>query len=701
MALTQSDLSDLLAALKAGEMSDTIRTSLEWILQELIEAEATAVIGARPHERADARTAQRNGHRSRLLSTTAGDVELKIPKLRQGSFFPSLLERRRRIDRALFAVVMEAYVHGVSTRKVDDLVGALGVASGISKSEVSRICADLDGDLEAFRNRPLDHVEFPYVFADATYIKGRVRGRVVSRAVVVATGVSANGDREVLGVAVGDSESGAFWTSFLQGLRSRGLAGVQLVISDHHLGLKAAIAAVFIGAAWQRCRVHFMMGVLLASTRAASQVVTVPLRNWPWLYFMLAPSSDASVSSCRAGCGNGGSRCWLERSLSCRTQLCRSGPAVPDPCWPIRQGEGMDQAWGVAGADTHKDSITFAIIDSTGADVSLRSFEVTSKGVVEIIEWLRGTKVTVARVGIEGSAGWGLPVSKALVAAGFDVREVNPARTSDRRRRRRRQKTDSEDALAIAREVLADPGLPPAAAAQPVSAAHREISVVAERRRTLIRRRQRLLNEAEAVLSKLPLDLRAQLGTGTVGVRLRRLARLEADGELVEWLMEMLEDLLEWERRVDQLEERLPGLLASCGSTLTSEVGIGAVSAAELVAQVGDPSRFRSEGAFARWAGLAPVATSSGEGDGEPVRHRLDLLGNRTVNRILYVMSVTQARHDDAGKAFLARKRAEGKTGKEARRAHKRQLANRVIRRMWADHRRFTAPPKEEIASAA
>ncbi len=207
MALTQSDLSDLLAALKAGEMTDTIRTSLEWILQELIEAEATTVVGARLHERSDTRTTQRNGHRPRLLSTAAGDVELKIPKLRQGSFFPSLLERRRRIDRALCAVVMEAYLHGVSTRKVDDLVGALGVASGISKSEVSRICAELDTDLEAFRNRALDHIEFPYVFADATYIKGRVKGRVVSRAVVVATGVSANGDREVLGVAVGDSES--------------------------------------------------------------------------------------------------------------------------------------------------------------------------------------------------------------------------------------------------------------------------------------------------------------------------------------------------------------------------------------------------------------------------------------------------------------------------------------------------------------
>ena len=279
MTLSQSDLSELLAALQAGEVTDTIRTSLEWILNQLIEAEAAAVIGARPHERTDARTTQRNGHRPRLLSTTAGDVELKIPKLRTGSFFPSLLERRRRIDRALFAVVMEAYVHGISTRKVDDLVQSLGVGSGISKSEVSRICAELDRDLDAFRNRPLDHVAVPYVFADATYVKGRVNGRVVSRAVVVATGVTATGDREVLGVAVGDSEDGAFWTAFLQGLRARGLGGVQLVISDHHLGLKAAIASVFIGSAWQRCRVHFMRNVLSRVPKASAEMVAAAVRT--------------------------------------------------------------------------------------------------------------------------------------------------------------------------------------------------------------------------------------------------------------------------------------------------------------------------------------------------------------------------------------------------------------------------------------
>jgi putative transposase len=222
---------------------------------------------------------QRNGRRPRLLSTPAGDVELEIPKLRQGSFFPSLLERRRRIDRALYAVVIEAYVHGVSTRKVDDLVKALGVGTGISKSEVSRICAELDRDLKAFRDRPLDHTEFVYVFLDATYVKGRVGGRVVSRAVVIATGVTATGDREVLGIDVGDSEDGAFWTAFLKGLRARGLTGVQLVISDHHLGLKSAIGAVFVGAAWQRCRVHFMRNVLSRVPKASAEMVAAAIRT--------------------------------------------------------------------------------------------------------------------------------------------------------------------------------------------------------------------------------------------------------------------------------------------------------------------------------------------------------------------------------------------------------------------------------------
>jgi putative transposase len=279
VTLTESDLSELLAALKSGEFDERIRTSLEWVFQQLIEAEANVTIGAGRYERSEGRTTQRNGLRPRLLSTPAGDLELGIPKLREGSFFPSLLERRRRIDRALYAVVMEAYVHGVSTRKVDDLVKALGAASGISKSEVSRICAALDKELEEFRNRPLDHVAFPYVFADATYVKGRVRGRVVSRAVVVATGVTATGDREVLGIEVGDSEDKAFWVAFLKGLRARGLGGVQLVISDHHLGLKEAIASVFLGASWQRCRVHFMRNVLSKVPKASAEMVAAAIRT--------------------------------------------------------------------------------------------------------------------------------------------------------------------------------------------------------------------------------------------------------------------------------------------------------------------------------------------------------------------------------------------------------------------------------------
>jgi transposase-like protein len=279
VALHEFDLSELLDAIRAGGDIDVIRRSVELVLQALIEAEATEVIGAGPHERTASRLNQRNGRRPRLLSTKAGDVELAIPKLRRGSFFPSVLERRRRIDRALFAVVMEAYVHGVSTRKVDDLVGALGLEAGISKSEVSRICSELDTDLEAFRTRSLGHVEFPYVFCDATYLKGRVRGRVVSRAVVVATGVTATGDREVLGVDVGDSEDGAFWTAFLKTLRARGLTGVQLVISDHHLGLKEAIGAVFLGAAWQRCRVHFMRNILAKVPKASTEMVAAAIRT--------------------------------------------------------------------------------------------------------------------------------------------------------------------------------------------------------------------------------------------------------------------------------------------------------------------------------------------------------------------------------------------------------------------------------------
>src|SRR5213082_3491671 len=279
MALDQSALLEVLDALKAAEVDDRIRQAAETIYQALIEAELASVIGALPHERTGTRTAHRNGHRQRVLASTAGDLELRIPKLRAGSFFPSLLERRRRVDQSLFAVIMEAYLHGVSTRKVDDLVRALGADTGISKSEVSRICADLDQEVGVFRDRSLAEQDFPYVFLDATYCKARVNRRVVSQAVVTATGVAADGHREVLGFAVGDSEDGAFWTAFLRTLKARGLAGTQLVISDAHTGLKQAIAAVMLGAGWQRCRVHFMRNVLARVPKGNAEMVAAAIRT--------------------------------------------------------------------------------------------------------------------------------------------------------------------------------------------------------------------------------------------------------------------------------------------------------------------------------------------------------------------------------------------------------------------------------------
>jgi transposase-like protein len=277
--MDQSALLETLEVLKAADVGDRIRLATEKLYQELIDAEATAVIGAGPWQRSLERTAQRNGTRAKTLTTTAGDLELRIPKLRSGSFFPSLLERRRRVDQALFAVIMEAYLHGVSTRKVDDLVKALGADTGISKSEVSRICADLDDEVGAFRDRSLADQSFPYVFLDATYCKARVNHRVVSQAVVIATGVSADGHREVLGFDVGDSEDGAFWTAFLRSLKARGLTEVQLVISDAHEGLKTAIASVLIGSSWQRCRVHFMRNVLSRIPKGHGEMAAAAIRT--------------------------------------------------------------------------------------------------------------------------------------------------------------------------------------------------------------------------------------------------------------------------------------------------------------------------------------------------------------------------------------------------------------------------------------
>jgi transposase-like protein len=281
VAVDESALSELLEAFRAGDGLDVVREAVRMVFQELIETEFADVIGAGRYERTEERVTHRNGSRPRLLSTKAGDVELRIPKLREGSFFPSLLEPRRRIDQALWAVVMEAFVTGTSTRKVDDLVQALGVESGISKSEVSRICKGLDVQVNAFRERDLSHVEFPYVYLDATYVNARdtARHQIVSRAVVVATGVAATGEREVLGLAVGDSEDEVFWTEFLRSLRARGLSGVRLVISDAHAGLTKAVKKVLSGASWQRCRVHFARNVLARVPKGSQDMVAAALRT--------------------------------------------------------------------------------------------------------------------------------------------------------------------------------------------------------------------------------------------------------------------------------------------------------------------------------------------------------------------------------------------------------------------------------------
>ena len=277
MAKPRMDLSTFIGKLLEEHDGDVLREGVRVLAQALMDTEVTALVGADRHERSDDRTGYRNGTRMRTWDTRVGTVDLAIPKVRPGTYFPSLLQPRRRAEQALLTVVQEAYVHGVSTRKVDDLVKALGL-DGISKSEVSRICAELDPVVEAFRTRPITG-EHPYVWLDATYHKVRIDGRVVSQATVVAIGVTLDGDRQVLGVDVGASEDRGFWTAFLRSLVKRGLAGVRLVISDAHEGLKQAIDTVLGGAAWQRCRVHFMRNLLATVPHAMREPIAAIVRT--------------------------------------------------------------------------------------------------------------------------------------------------------------------------------------------------------------------------------------------------------------------------------------------------------------------------------------------------------------------------------------------------------------------------------------
>jgi transposase-like protein len=256
---------------------DFLRDGVQIVAQALMDLEVTQHVGAEPYERTQARTGQRNGTRDREWDTRVGTIELKVPRVRDGSFYPSLLDPRKRMERALVGVVQEAYVQGVSTRRVDELVKSLGM-TGISKSQVSRLCRELDAEVERFRTRRLEG-PYPYVWLDATFLKVRKDGRVVSMAVVIAIGVNERGEREVLGLDVGPSEDGAFWLAFLRSLVARGLSGVRLVISDAHEGLKGAIAAVLHGASWQRCRVHFVRNALATVPKSAQQMVAATIRT--------------------------------------------------------------------------------------------------------------------------------------------------------------------------------------------------------------------------------------------------------------------------------------------------------------------------------------------------------------------------------------------------------------------------------------
>jgi putative transposase len=270
-------LEELLRKAELDQDADFLRDGVRVLAQALMELEVSHHLGAERHERSPERTGHRNGYRERPWDTRVGTIELQVPRVRDGSFFPSLLQPRKRAERALVAVVQEAYVQGVSTRRVDDLVKALGL-DGISKSQVSRVCETLDAEVERFRTRKLDG-PYPYCWLDATFVKARQEQRVVSLAVVIAIGVNASGQREVLGLDVGPSEDGAFWTQFLRSLVARGLSGVKLVTSDAHEGLKSAIAAVLQGASWDRCRTHFMRNALALVPKSAQQMVAATIRT--------------------------------------------------------------------------------------------------------------------------------------------------------------------------------------------------------------------------------------------------------------------------------------------------------------------------------------------------------------------------------------------------------------------------------------
>ena len=275
---SMTTVADVVAQVRDGRLEDFVREAVVLVARELMEGEISAEVGAELGEVApEARAAHRNGYRPRAWETRVGEIELLVPRKRSGpAYFPSFLEARRPAEQAIVAVVMEAYVNGVSTRKVDRLVEQLGI-SGMTKDRVSALCRGLDERVQAFRERPLEGA-YPYLWLDAKYVKVRDHGRVVSKALVVAYAVHETGVREVIGLDVGEVESGSFWVEFLRGLKRRGLSGVRLAITDQHEGLKQAVARV-LGCPWQRCSVHFTRDMVMHCRRDQRGLVAAALRE--------------------------------------------------------------------------------------------------------------------------------------------------------------------------------------------------------------------------------------------------------------------------------------------------------------------------------------------------------------------------------------------------------------------------------------
>jgi transposase len=338
----------------------------------------------------------------------------------------------------------------------------------------------------------------------------------------------------------------------------------------------------------------------------------------------------------------------------------------------------------VAGIDPHQNTFTVGIVDEHGIELSNATFDNCAAGYVEAIELLSTHRVE--HVGIEGSARWGVHVAIAVVAAGFDAREVPASRSAGQRRSRRLDKTDAVDAICCARALQAEPTLGPAQTLNVYDPLVAKIEAVLEHRRALVATRTLMLHHIGDQITKLPTEVRDQLVmVGKIEVRLRRLEAITVDLDAATagsyrlgWLQGFVEQDQAARREIRRLERVIDDLLDEHGTTLRDEVGVGTIVAATLLCEVGDPFRFSREFKFARWSGTGAVALSSGEGTGVPVRHRLDFRGNRRVNSMLYTVSVTQARVMPEAAVYLTRKTGEGKTRREARRAHKRHLANRV-----------------------